>query len=245
MEKLIILVCVLAFCGTFTTITANQECYSATNDFCDKKVENQKFSTLVQKCNSKYSGIDHVVPSLQDYVFQHIIHSYNYLKMAVNFASYKRNRAGFEKFFKHLSDDTWEDTIELIKYITKRGHKMDFAHEARDCKDNEGGITYCTNDLDTLKDLDEIQSMSKALDMHKSLAHNAHNIHSFAAKRSDKHHDPEVSSYIENEFVHKHAKTVRTLSGHLNDLVDMVHDADNNEGNLAVYLFDEYLSKSI
>jgi Ferritin-like domain. len=37
------------------------------------------------------------------------------------------SREGFEKLFRKLSDSTWDDAIDLIKYITKRGGTMDFS----------------------------------------------------------------------------------------------------------------------
>lgn len=50
--------------------------------------------------------------------------------MSTHFGNYKDQRLGFEKFFRSLSDRTWNDAIDLIKYLTKRGRKMNFAEEA-------------------------------------------------------------------------------------------------------------------
>lgn len=38
----------------------------------------------------------------------------------------------------------------------------------------------------------ELESLSRSLDMHKSLAEDAHKIHSSATKRKDNYHDAEV-----------------------------------------------------
>lgn len=46
---------------------------------------------------------------------------------ATHFGNYEKSREGFEKLFQKLSDSTWDDAIDLIKYITKRGGVMDFA----------------------------------------------------------------------------------------------------------------------
>lgn len=46
---------------------------------------------------------------------------------ATHFGNYEKSREGFEKLFRKLSDSTWNDAIDLIKYITKRGGVMDFA----------------------------------------------------------------------------------------------------------------------
>lgn len=71
--------------------------------------------------------------------------------------------------------------------------------------------------------------------LQKSLANEAHRIHSVAAK------DAEVMSHIENTFAHKLRDTVRELSGHTNDLKNLINL--NKQNSLHVYLFDEYLQK--
>lgn len=48
---------------------------------------------------------------------------------------------------------------------------------------------------DTL-DTNELQSLSKVLDLHKNLAHQAHIIHENVTKHSDSYHDAEVSIFI-------------------------------------------------
>lgn len=45
---------------------------------------------------------------------------------STHFGNHEKSREGFEKLFRKLSDSTWNDAIDLIQYITKRGGVMDF-----------------------------------------------------------------------------------------------------------------------
>lgn len=42
------------------------------------------------------------------------------------FGNHEANRGGFEKLYRELSDEAWEKSIDLIKFITKRGGHMEF-----------------------------------------------------------------------------------------------------------------------
>lgn len=150
--------------------------------------------------------------------------------MSTHYANYKENRAGFEKLFRDLSDDKWNTAIELIKYIGKRGGEMNFQTRKADRNATK------QNDYE----LYELESLAKALEVEKELAEDAHNIHAEAARRRREYHDPEISSYIEEEFVHKHASNVRKLAGYTHDLLRIL---DAPEHSLGLYFFDEYLQK--
>jgi len=50
-----------------------------------------------------------------------------FVTQSTHFGNYEQSREGFEKLFRKLSDSTWDDAIHLIKYITKRGGKMNFS----------------------------------------------------------------------------------------------------------------------
>lgn len=181
-------------------------------------------------CNARYGAIDAVLPDLQKYVTTHITRSYEFLMMATHYANYEKNRVGFEKIFHDLSDSTWEDAINLIKYIGKRGGKMNFQMRKEDIN-GEGQDNF---------ELYEMQSLAKALDVEKQLAVDAHNIHREATRNRKEFHDPEISSYLEEKFVHKHADKIRTLSGYTYDLSKLL---DGPDSSLALFLFDEYLQK--
>lgn len=190
------------------------------NDQCHFSVR-QQCSSLPQTytpCSALFSGAETVMSSMRDFVIQHILNSHHYLLMSANFANYERQRDGFAKMFKKLSDDTWEDAIDTIKYMTKRGGSMDF----------NATLLQKVSDS-TLKpialELTEPESLSLALDMYKNLAHKAHDIHGLVTRRSHSKqeiHDAEVISYMENKFVNKHSEIIRDLAGHSNDLMNLI-----------------------
>lgn len=52
--------------------------------------------------------------------------SFEFLLMSTHFGNYEANREGFKGLYRKLSDQSWADAIDLIKYIAKRGGRMDF-----------------------------------------------------------------------------------------------------------------------
>ena len=46
--------------------------------------------------------------------------------MSTHFGNYESNRHGFQGLYKKLSDKAWEKAIDIIKYIAKRGGRMNF-----------------------------------------------------------------------------------------------------------------------
>lgn len=189
-------------------------------------------SNSLSNCNAKYGAIDQALVELQKYVTTHISRSFEYLMMSTHFANYEKNRVGFEQLFRKMSDSTWDDAIDLIKYISKRGGSMNFNQRSID-KVNPGEETGNY-------EMYELESLAKAVDMQKQLAADAFHIHEEVTRRHDNNHDPEISSFIEERFAHKHADSIRSLSGHVADLSKLLSDKDYS---LSMFLFDEYLQK--
>lgn len=109
------------------------------------------------QCNSRYGGIDSVEYDFQSYANKHITHSFQYLLLSSHFGNYEKQRMGFSKLFRKLSDTAWNDGIEIIKYLAKRGGVMDFQNKRAD-----------DSLVDTQKDtyeLYELESLAKALDI--------------------------------------------------------------------------------
>lgn len=52
----------------------------------------------------------------------------------------------------------------------------------------------------------------------------------------------QLSHYFEEEFIEKHADTIRNLAGHTSDLKSLLKASD---ASLSVFLFDEYLHKKL
>lgn len=204
-------------------------CYDGVVGFCGPRGEDLK----LKECHAKYGAVDTVMFHLQSYANAHISRSFDYLLMSTHFGNYEMSREGFEKLFRKLSDSTWDDAIDLIKYITKRGGTMDFS--AR--------ITEKELPKDNTSELYELGALARGLDTQKKLAERAFAIHSEAVRRSEHNHDPEVSSYLEKHFLHRQAENVRKLAGYTNDLKGLL--SETKQASLSVFLFDEYLQKVV
>ena len=46
--------------------------------------------------------------------------------MSTHFGNYESNREGFKGLYRKLSDSAWEKAFDIIKYISKRGGRMNF-----------------------------------------------------------------------------------------------------------------------
>lgn len=189
----------------------------------------------IGNCNADYSGVSKVIPDLQSYTMTHIAESFQYLLMSAHFGNYEINREGFAKLYRKLSDSAWEDAIDLVKYLGKRGSKMNFnaKPDAKWYKVAESSYKMY-----------ELSSLARALDMQKVLAEGAHKIHSESTKRSDSYHDAETINFIEEEFVDKHSDAIRDLSGYANDLHKLIQGG-LKDPSLSVYLFDEHLKSVV
>lgn len=210
-------------------------CKAKVNSVCSG-TENNLNRTV---CGSKYSGFQHAERDIQKYVFTLIEQSFQLLTLSTKFGNYKSNRPGFEKLYRHMADESWEEGIELMKYITSRGYYADFKTTPFECKQ----ITDSLRTTDNYHEISELKSLSLVLDMKKFLATKAHDIHRMASHEKEVTHDAEVMSYIENNFVHKQANTIRTLSGYIHDL-HSITQTPGVDANLATYMFDEYLLKA-
>jgi ferritin len=185
----------------------------------------------VKNCHAKYGAVDALEFDLQSYANDHISRSFDYLLMSTHFGNYEQSREGFEKLFRKLSDSTWDDAIHLIKYITKRGGKMNFSARKLD------------EPQDNTSELYELGALARGLDTQKKLAEEAFDVHGRSTRRLEGHHDPEVSSYLEEHFLHRHAENIRQLSGYANDLKRLL--SENKQSSLSLFLFDEYLQKVV
>lgn len=145
-------------------------------------------------CNAKIGQIAHATKGLQQYANELFDISFDYMWIASNFGTYSKNRPGFEKTFKELSDSSWTKGVEMIKYMGKRGVTHNFA-----TKYTEG--TKKAVEPDTYAQY-EVQAMATALDYEKHLFTKANEIHksiSHPNKHSDNnnkiHYDAEVSFF--------------------------------------------------
>lgn len=79
----------------------------------------------VANCNARYGAIETLKADLQAYANANIETSFEFLLMSTHFGNYEVHRDGFKGLYRKLSDQSWADAIDLIKYIAKRGGTMD------------------------------------------------------------------------------------------------------------------------
>ncbi|XP_033208246.1 uncharacterized protein LOC117167431 isoform X1 [Belonocnema kinseyi] len=211
---------------------------SATAEFCYTDVEAACSSSptavdgrLLKNCNARYGSFEGMQAELQAYVNAHVESSFEYLLMSTHFGNYEANREGFKGLYRQLSDSAWGKAIDIIKFITKRGGRMNFnqlPHLKKNAKDSR------------VLELNELNSLAKALDTEKQLAEEALRLH--AQTQNHPKQDASVAHYLEEKFMESQAETIRKLAGHTNDLKSLLADRDSS---LSVYLFDEYLKKQL
>jgi len=225
-------VCLLAVSGAL----AADSCYQDVSLDCGQANPN---GLALPRCNAvygEYGRHGNVASELQAYGNLHLERSYEYLLSSAYFNNYQTNRAGFSKLFKKLSDDAWNKNIEIIKHITMRGGEMNFAQRSTQKPVERKNYTV---------ELHELDSLAKALDTQKELAERAFYIHREATRNSQHLHDPEVAQYLEEEFIEDQSKTIRALAGHTSDLKSFITANNGQDLSLALYLFDEYLQKTV
>jgi len=217
--------------AVFFTVNAEDFCTSDVNSACKGLLG--KYSDDLPNCSANFSGFSTNVHHIQAYANDQILKSYEYLLLAANFGSYVKNRPGFEKQFRALSDTAWNRGVGLMKHITKRGGAHDFA------------IRHNSTVQQTVKrilELNEINALAVALDTEKTLSSEAHGLHERYSHANHKtHYDAEIAHYFEEEFIEDQATTIRKLSGYTNDLKRLL--TETTDSSLSLYMFDEYLQK--
>ncbi|XP_071448019.1 ferritin light chain-like [Hetaerina americana] len=216
MNYFIILSCILAAAHA-------KSCYDESVSYCAHK------STELKECGARYGHVNHVRHQLQNYLTLHLNSSFEYLLMSTNLGGYVRNREGMEKVLRHLSDSTWNDAIELIKYMSKRG--VDVIVDVGDARKVNAPETFSFS---------EIKTLAYALDSQKLIASEAMEIHKKSIDKATMY-DPEVASFLENQFLHKHSNVIREMAGLVIDLRKLIDQP--NTDRVSYFIFDEYLKK--
>lgn len=185
-------------------------------------------------CTSLFSGFPHVQSDLNKYTKQMLDKSYDFLLLSSVFDTYTLDRPGFEKLYRKISNKAWDDTIQLIKYQSKRGASVTLM------KGNENPAAV--RDVASLVQSNETSSLKLAIDYEKLMATEAHHIHKkISHADSGKHYDPDVAHYLDEKLIEYQSGTIRKLSGYITNLNDILNEADTKD--LGVQLFDEYLDK--
>ena len=210
-------------------VASAQDCYQKMKIICDTS---PKVSNLDDKCSAKHGQIVNLQSHLQGYANHNLLTSFQYLLMSSHFGNYDAQREGFKALYRKLSDQSWEDTISVLKYLGKRGGYADFNEPIHDTE----AMEYKTLNLD------EIISLSMALDMQKGLAKAATRIHSKALQQDStkSKQDAGIIHYMQEQFVEPQTERIRDLAGYINDMHGILTSSD---ASIGVYLFDEYLKK--
>lgn len=182
-------------------------------------------------CTSRFSGFPHLQPDMNKYTKQMLDKSFDFLLLSAVFDVYSLDRPGFEKLYRKTSDKAWEDTIELIKYQSRRGAYVQL------------GAGNSAHDVSSLLQSNETSSLQLALEYEKLLANEAHRMHKkISHADSTKHYDPDVAHYLDEKLIEYQSGQIRKLAGYITNLNDIVREANTKE--LGVQLFDEYLDKA-
>ncbi|CAK9813257.1 Ferritin heavy chain B [Anthophora plagiata] len=220
----------MLFFGIFSVLLAVVSanfCYNDVDVVCSKFGAGEKVPENPSNCTAKYGSINEHMVSLQSFATANIVFSFDFLLLSSYFGNYEYQREGFQKLYRKYSDDMWEDAVDLIKYMAKRGVMMNF-----------GQLPRVNGSLKVLE-LNEISSLAKALDSQKQLAQEAMKIHS--ETRVTYKEDNHIAHYIEEKFFESHTKRIRELAGYAIEWKKLLLE----ENPVSLFLFDEYLQKSL
>ncbi|KAG5672575.1 hypothetical protein PVAND_002692 [Polypedilum vanderplanki] len=167
------------------------------------------------------------------YTNEYLTRSYEYFFLAAQFGTYAKERPGFEKLLSGLSDSAWNKGIEMIKEITKRGFSHKFI------------LNKETATIMSSANVTELVAIAKAAEIEKSLLVRANDIHRHHSHASlDASHscgyDAGLSHYIAEEIMEEKTETVRTLTGHANQLKRLFAQ-DPKLYPLSLFMFDKHL----
>lgn len=260
--KFLIFAVALLTIGFCQATNEGKYCTAADADSCKKTGGVASSPTCCE--SSKIAGMekDGTVLSnkLTDYAWNQIVGSYEHLLLSITFDTYTKDRPGFEKLYRGLSDTAWNKAIDLIKYTTKRGGKFpnDWDYSTKNYSLKYLEPTATNSDAHVMagpiqkldKPVSELLSLEQAITVEKALAKTAFALHNEVQshhKNAVKDLDAGVAHYLEEEFVEYQEDTIRKLVGYHNDFRTILGGeyectTDKNT-QLACFLYDEYLQK--
>lgn len=167
------------------------------------------------------------------YTNEYLVRSYEYFFLSAQFGTYGKDRPGFHKLLKGLSDNAWNRGIEMIKEMTKRGFAHSFTMEPH------------VEQVLSSANVTELVALAKAAEIEKGLyvkANDLHRHHSHASFKAENScgYDAGLSHYIAEEILEEKTQTVRELVGHVNQLKRLFVN-DQKTYPLSVFMFDQHL----
>lgn len=155
--------------------------------------------------------------ALNDQINMELTASYHYLSAASYFGRDDVALKGFEIFFKKASDEEREHAHRLIQYQNMRGGRVVY-------QDIKCGPEWQS----------AMQSLETALQIELSVNENLLKLHKIA----DTNSDPQMTDFIECEFLVEQVKSQKELADMITNLKRV------GEDGIGLFLFDQNLQKT-
>nr|AFX93743.1 ferritin 1 [Ruditapes decussatus] len=125
--------------------------------------------------------------------------SHVYQSMAYYFDRDDVALPGFSKFFKHSADEEREHAEKLMKYQNKRGGRVVLQAIQKPDRDEWGS---------------GLDAMKAALQLEKTVNQALIDLHKIASS----HDDPQMTDFIEEEFLKEQVESIKEISDHVTTL---------------------------
>lgn len=188
-----------------------------------------------KKCTARFSGYKYMTTEITDLTTQLLDQSFDFLFLSTAFNQHHKDRPGFEKLYRNIADQAWSDTMTLMKYQSKRGHRAML----------NPGYANANHELRSLADptiAEEHSSLKLAMEYEKLVAEVTHAIHKKAsvAHQHPAQYDPDVAHFFDETIVKGRSDSVRKLTGYIHQLEGILND-DSHTRDMGLHLFDSYL----
>lgn len=172
---------------------------------------------------------------ITDLTTQLLDQSFDFLFLSAAFNQHNKDRPGFEKLYRNVADQAWADTMALMKYQSKRGHRAALNADYK----------QVTSELRLLGDptvAEELSSLKMAMEYEKLVAEVAHGIHkkSSVAHQHPAQYDPDVAHFFDEQIIKGRSDSVRKFTGYIHLLNGILND-DAHTRDMGLHLFDQYL----
>jgi len=212
---------------TNNRVPYRETCRANAQDEC---MDLRKFWKSPSECSSIYGGFKANEANLHNMVLYHLEDSFKFLTMASHFNRDDVNRMGLHKMLMGYSDQMWENSIKMMKYMTKRGAKFDGSRLN----------TFTLKSVQPNEFDGEVEALAISLDMWKRQAVDVRDrIKQAMHKHNDSHFDPSIFGFFQEDFIESYTQNIRDLAGHLNIIGKMAKDDKTKK--MGLHLFDKSL----
>nr|CAD7459329.1 unnamed protein product [Timema tahoe] len=133
--------------------------------------DNKVFQELPQTCRADPNAVHGITSKMELFVSSQIFKSFQYLLMSFTYSSSTEECPGLQKLFKKQSNSLWNNAVHLIQFISQRGGILNFSEPTSNKEDDLIRLNF-----------GELEDLSHALDMEKTLERQAICIHTELAK---------------------------------------------------------------